>query len=246
MLFRYSPLKGVVHRLDPRIKIPILMSLSLSLFRSPKEYLWVHALFLTTVIILSRIPLKQILLEARGILFLLVLILAGLSLSIPGDPFLIPWISLQGITAGAVFCLRLILILLCGIIFLGTTLMREITSALQWYLGKIPFIHGNRLAVSISLTLRMVPLIHEEYRVLSEAQASRCFNLRRNPVSRISRSFLPLFISTLKKGDEIVLAMEARCFTEERTSAEFSASVQEVVAGLLLSVLPLVPLFIGK
>jgi energy-coupling factor transporter transmembrane protein EcfT len=58
---------------------------------------------------------------------------------------------------------------------------------------------------------------------MREAQGARCVELRRNPVKRLSFLVFPFFGRTLRRADEMVWAMEARCYAEERTRVVFQA-----------------------
>ena len=52
-------------------------------------------------------------------------------------------------------------------------------------------------------------------------------NLTKNPVKRIIRLTLPMLKKTFICADNLILAMESRCYTDNRTDPEFTASGSE-------------------
>jgi energy-coupling factor transport system permease protein len=72
-LGRYYPGNSIVHRLDARVKFFISLALMVGLFLLSKPIPFIiYAVFTFSVIIMTKIPLKQILLSLKPILFIIV------------------------------------------------------------------------------------------------------------------------------------------------------------------------------
>lgn len=85
----------------------------------------------------------------------------------------------------------------------------------------VPFIPEVQVATMINLTFLLIPVIFDNYSEMMSAQKSRCIQLRKNPIKRVNFIVFPLLSRTLRRADEIVYAMESRCYCEERTRAIF-------------------------
>lgn len=171
------------------------------------------------------------------ILFLVFIILAR-GLTIPGDPLFSFYgtpISAQGLYQGGLVALRFFLVMVTGLLFSATTRSASLKNAAQWYLKPIPFVPEKRVAVMISLALGFLPLILQQAEETRNAIHSRCGNLEKNPVKRFTRLTLPLLKKTFLSADHLILAMEARCYSEDRTDPEFKPGGREaifIIAGL--------------
>jgi len=69
----------------------------------------------------------------------------------------------------------------------------------------------------MGLILRFVPVIFDQAAETVEAQKARCVQNRKNPVYRLIKLGFPLMRRTFERADDLVAAMEARGFTENRT-----------------------------
>jgi energy-coupling factor transport system permease protein len=106
-----------------------------------------------------------------------------------------------------------------------TTTTSHLTHGLEAVLG--PFrrvgVPAHELALMFTIALRFVPTLAEELDRIAKAQASRCGNIgarNRWRPDKVVRARLPLivplFLSALRRGEELVVAMEARCYVSGR------------------------------
>lgn len=147
--------------------------------------------------------------------------------TIAGDPvpyFPIESVSMQGVITGLRFAGRLTLIIMICTIVTGTTSLLIFKNVIEWYLRPIPFIPEVRVATMISLTFVLIPVIFDSYTEMMNAQKSRCVELQKNPIKRVNFIVFPLLSRTLRRTDEIVYAMESRCYSEVRTRAIFKTN----------------------
>jgi energy-coupling factor transporter transmembrane protein EcfT len=70
----------------------------------------------------------------------------------------------------------------------------------------------------------LIPVIFDSYTEMMNAQKSRCVELQKNPIKRVNFIVFPLLSRTLRRTDEIVYAMESRCYSEVRTRAIFKTN----------------------
>lgn len=227
---QYIPTGSVIHRLDPRTKIlaglAMLLGVSLSSKVLPVTLL---LLLIIGVAWLARIPLSYL---ARGlVLGLPVLIFVfGLQLLFQGmaEPagavyfqwgwFRITRFSLQLITVGVFRILGFIF--LTSLITMTATIT-ELTHGMESLLQ--PFrrfgVPSHELALINMIALRFVPTLAEEMERVMKAQASRGGTIGQQKFWRpdkAARAYLPLivplFLNGLRRAEELVYAMEARCY----------------------------------
>lgn len=229
-LFTFRQGVSTLHGLDTRCKIFLVCVLSLAIlganFYGCLILLGVLVFFASQAGTKIRAILKQL---HYFILFLIIIILVR-GLTIPGEPLVaLHGITLtrQGLAQGGVVALRFFLVMVTGLLFSATTPPSEIKGAAQWYLKPIPLVPEKRVAIMISLALRFLPLILSQARETADALRSRGGNLEKNPVKRFVRITLPLLKKTFLAADHLILAMEARCYDENRTDPEFNPSGKE-------------------
>jgi len=184
--------------------------------------------------------------ELRYAAVLLAFIFTARALSTPGTPvvrFGSISVTGEGIYTGGLVCWRLAAIIIIGIFFVLTTRLTEIKTAVEWYLKPLPFVPEKRIGTMLSLIVRFLPVIMEEARETSNAQRARCIENRKNPVYRIMNFSIPLFRRTFQCADKLALAMEARCYSDNRTDSTLTAGKKDwmvLLAGFCLSTILLI------
>ena len=235
--FGYHPRDSILHALDSRFKLLFLIILSLSSLNLDLVSLGMITTVLLGAILFSGLPLYTGLKELRYFLILLVLVFLARALSTDGQALLSYKsiiISRQGLYAGVLICWRLILIVLLGFMFVSTTRTSEIKAAVQWYLKPVPFISEQKVAVMMGLILRFVPVIFDQAKETLEAQKARCVQNRKNPYYRLIKLGFPLMRRTFESADDLVAAMEARGYRENRTDPELTSSWRDWLAAMIV------------
>jgi len=238
---------SLLHRLDVRFKLLFLILISSISLSGDFLRLGILTCLLTVLMVNSRLPLKTGLRELRFFLILLLLIMGARMVTTPGDPIIeVKFFSItrQGIFSGVLICWRLTIIVLLGFAFVFSTRSFEIKAAVEWLLKPFVFIPGKQIATMLGLTTRFVPVILNQANETAEAQRARCVENRKNPVYRLIRLGIPLIRRTFERADRLAVAMEARCYTENRTDPELCATridwmalvVMILVCGLALSI----------
>lgn len=225
-LFGFHPGATIVHRLDGRFKFVFLIMISLVLLQANVPGLGLLTCLLIFLFYLSHLPLLAHLRGLRYFYVLLLFVFIARVLSAPGarDVSLMGiMISLPGLLDGAIVCWRLFLVVMLGLLFMSTTRSAEIKSAVQWFLRPIPWVSESKVATMMGLVMRFMPVIFEQAHKTADAQRARGIENRKNPVYRLIKLGGPLVRRTFENADNLVVAMEARCFNDQRTNPGLSS-----------------------
>jgi biotin transport system permease protein len=217
-----------LHRLDARFKIVFIVLLSISTIHAGFAGLLILFTTLVAAVILAHIPIKGLIREIKYFFIFLVFVFVARMLSTPGEKlFQIGFypvtllVTKQGILSGALICFRLFLVVLLGYLFVWSTYPSQVRGAVAWFLKPIPLIPEKRVATMLSLLMRFLPLILQEAKETGDAQRARCIENRKNPVYRFVKMAIPTLRRTFLRADDLILAMEARGYSENRTLPRF-------------------------
>lgn len=226
-LFTYTTRRTLLHCIDARAKLFALVAISLaSLGAGPVSMGGLAAVLMLSILRCGISP-GVLYHESRFVLLILAAIFATRAVSTPGatligaSPVII---TREGVLAGGLICLRLASIILAGLALVMSTRITEIKAAVEWGLRPVPLVPEKRVGTMLGLIVRFLPLIVEGAREMTDAQRARGVEQRKNPVYRLIRYAIPLFRRTFRQADRLALAMEARCYAEERTDAELAAT----------------------
>ena len=238
--FSFQPGTSLLHKLDVRFKLLFLILISLVSLGGGFTGLGVLTGLVAGLSIHSRLPLKSGFKEVRFFLIFLVLILLSRMLTTPGTALIeVKSIAITrpGLMSGVLICWRLVIIALVGFLFVYTTPSSEIKAAVQWFLKPAAFIPGKRIATMMGLIARFIPVILNQAKETTEAQRARCVEYRRNPLYRIVRLGVPLIRRTFEQADRLIVALEARCYSENRTDPYLSATRTDWFALLIITII---------
>lgn len=228
---QYLPTGSVVHSLDPRTKLIGIGLLILSIITiSSVGGLLALLVVIIGLVLLARVPLGFAMGGLRPALPILIIIAIlqllfgwGSSTNLDCPSLWSFWlIKINGCSILSVLgmILRLVtLILLTGMLTMTSTIS-ELTHGIEKLLRPLQKIGfpSHELAMVFTIALRFVPTLAEELEKLLKAQVARGADIRlgANPIQRI-RHFLPvlipLFLTTLRRGELLIEAMEARGYT---------------------------------
>jgi len=238
--FSFQPGTSLLHKLDVRFKLLFLILISLVSLGGGFTGLGVLTGLVTALIIHSRLPLKSSFKEFRFFLIFLLLIMVARMLTTPGTAIIeinSLAITRPGLMSGVLICWRLVIIAFVGFLFVFTTPSSEIKAAVEWFLKPAAFIPGKRIATMMGLIARFIPVILNQAKETAEAQRARCVENRRNPLYRIVRLGVPLIRRTFEQADRLIVAMEARCYSENRTDPDLSATRTDWFALLIITII---------
>ncbi len=204
---KYYNTKSIIHTMHPLAKLICLILFTVATFLI-NDIMPLTILLSISIIILmlSNVPwhyyFKQLWLMKILIIFIIII---NLIIRVP-------------INNSLYMIFKIILIVIYSSIYIFTTTPKETTYALQTFLSplKIFKINSNRIAFTISLALRFIPIIFEQGNKILKAQASRGIDFNNSKLKdkflAIKSMLLPMFILSFKKADEISELMELRLY----------------------------------
>ena len=216
---------SLIHKIDPRIKIILLIVIIIfiSFIRTFSGTVFI-GLFLLLIIKLSNSSFFYILKGLKPVLPIIILIWIFQVIFYIGEPgkMLFQWnfikISVLGIKVSCFMMLKAILIYFISSIFFLTTEMISFTDAMERLilpLQKIKFPSHEIIMVGV-IAFRFVPTLVEELERLMKAQIARGADLDKGNfivrAIKLSGLLIPLFISAYGRAEDLVLAMESRCY----------------------------------
>ena len=222
-LGQYFPGKSIIHRLDPRTKLTMLVVYIVALFLADS---WVSYglmfLFLVSVIWLSTIPLKSILRGMKPLVMILIFTgVLNLFFTQEGEVLFHFWI-LTVTTGGlsrAVMMMSRILMLITGTFLLTyTTSPIALTDGLESLMKPLKKIGVpvHELSMMMCIALRFIPTLIEETDKIMCAQKARGADFETGSLMDRAKALIPilvpLFISAFRRADELATAMECRCY----------------------------------
>ncbi len=181
-LFTYKSGTTILHRTSAKVKLPVMMALTVLLFIAGIRQLLLLSLFLTILALLARLPLSVFAAHVR-ILFWYTLMTVVFRFA--GKP-LIPSILLPALRETALYIWQLALVLLTGTLFYETTSTLEIrhtlTGVQRAFERAVKRIFKNKgtlpdIGFLLSLTITFIPRIFDAWTSLNRAWDARGGNL---------------------------------------------------------------------
>ena len=222
-LGQYFPGDTIVHRLDPRTKILVVIIFIVALFLAV-DWISYAVMFLITAMCvkLSSIRLKSLMKGLKPLVFIILLTgILNLFYTKEGTVLLDWWIftvTTGGIKRAFLMVVR-IMLLVCGTLLLTyTTSPLALTDGLEMLLNplkkiKVPV---HEMSMMMSMALRFIPTLIEETDKIMSAQKARGADFSTGKITDRAKALLPLlvplFVSSLRRADELAVAMESRCY----------------------------------
>ena len=222
-LGQYFPGDTVAHKLDPRTKILLVVLYIVALFSAKGILTYaIMALCLLSCVLISRVGFHALVRGLRPVLFIL-LFTALLNLFFtPGDRVLLELgplrVSDAGIRIAVFMTLRIILLIMGTFLMTYTTSPISLTDGLERLLNwmkrfRVPV---HELAMMMSIALRFIPTLIEETDKIMSAQKARGADLESGNLIQKAKAMIPilvpLFLSAMRRADELATAMECRCY----------------------------------
>ncbi|MBE6754405.1 MAG: energy-coupling factor transporter transmembrane protein EcfT [Ruminococcaceae bacterium] len=221
---QYYPAKSVVHRIDPRVKILLMLALIVIAFVAqsvPAALLVTVATFVS--IIMTRVPLRMYFKNLKAIWFL-VLLTSVLNMFYFKGQVLWQWgplsVTYEGIRQSCFVAQRLVCLILLSSALTFTATPTELTGAIESLLSplKIFGVKVHELAMLMTIALRFVPTLLEESEKIMSAQKARGADLESGGllarVKALIPILVPLIVSAFRRAYDLALAMECRCYTD--------------------------------
>ena len=221
-LGQYYPSNGILHRLDPRIKLILLMGVIVLIFCTFNFYaLGVVALLVAASVILSKVPLNLYLKSMKAII-VVILITSLLNLFYGTGDALFQWwifkVTAEGIRNSIYVAVRIISLVMVSSSLTFTTSPTDLTDALERLMKPLGIfrIKTHEIAMMMTIALRFVPTLLEETDKIMSAQKARGADMESGNLIRRIKALIPvlvpLFVSAFRRAYELAMAMECRCY----------------------------------
>ena len=221
---QYYPAQSFAHRLDPRLKLLMLIAYIVALFIAKTFYgLALCALFAVFAVFISKVPFGAVLRSVKGVIFLLAFTAVLNVFFHGGENVLVQWgvirICLEGVLFAVFLMIRLAFLVIGSALLTLTTTPVSLTDGIESLLKPLTWIKFpvHALALIMSIALRFIPtLIDETNRIISAQKARGADFESGNIVKRVKAIIpilTPLLISAFRRADELGDAMDARCYT---------------------------------
>lgn len=222
---QYYDSKSIIHKLDPRIKIILMILFVVFLFLTKSIYSVIFmALCVLFVLIVSKVPMKLYLKNVKAILP--VLIFTAVINVFYGDggnvlvEFWVLKITDSGILRAVFMATRIFLLIFISSVLTYTTTPNDLTDAIESLLSPLRFIGlksaVHTLAMMMTIALRFIPTLIEEAEKIMNAQKARGADLESGGlierVKALIPILIPLLISSVRRAYELAEAMECRCY----------------------------------
>ncbi len=269
---QYLPLGSPIHRMDPRFKLVAFAVLVAAVTFTP-TYLGNAVLLavISLLVVLARVPFRYALSGLKPALPILLLLMA-LQMAFYTEGFarnavegacvgvLNLWfihVTTCSIKLALVSAARFIELLMLTSLLTLTTTTTELAHGVERLFKPLQErlnFPAHELALIFTIAMRFVPTFAEELERIMKAQVSRGADLGQRGRWRFIQQtkallpvLVPLFMNAFQRAEDLILAMEARCYVGGRGRTHFiqlrSTSRDYLGLGLALA-LALVVLFV--
>ena len=222
-LGQFFPGNSIIHRLDPRTKLVMLVVYIVALFTAAG---WIGYMamfgFLAFCIAISRIPLKSIL---RGMKPMVVILLFTAVLNLfmtKGERVLVQFwvitVTVEGVIRAAQMLIRILMLVTGTFLLTYTTSPIALTDGLESLLSPLKKLRlpVHELAMMMCIALRFIPTLIEETDKIMSAQKARGADFETGNLLHRAKALVPilvpLFVGAFRRADELATAMECRCY----------------------------------
>lgn len=238
----YYPRESPIHAADPRVKLVLLIALTIALFVvSTWRGLGVLAAAVAIVLALSKLPVGVM---ARSLIPLYVLMLfavvvnsfsldpaglanaygvGGVSAGVFADAAPIPlaagWYFVPaGMVRSLFYCVRILCMVVASLLVAYSTPATHLTEGLAWFMRPLARLRVpvNDIALTFTLALRFIPLAFEELQQVKLAQMARgaAFGVGGlwRRVNAWTPVLVPWFVSLYRRASRTAMAMDVRAY----------------------------------
>lgn len=219
-LGQFFPGDTIVHRLDARTKLILVIVYIVGLFQAVGWASYGAVTLATAACMrLSRISAKNIFKGLKPMLFIIALTALLNIFYTEGAPVIPGWvITWEGIARAVQMVLRIVLLITGTFLLTYTTSPIALTDGLEKLMNplkriKVPV---HEMTMMMSMALRFIPTLIEETDKIMSAQKARGADFETGSLIDRAKALLPvmvpLFVSAFRRADELAVAMESRCY----------------------------------
>lgn len=221
-LGQFFPGNSVIHKIDPRVKILLIIAYIVFLFVA-NNFVSLGFMVLVTVaiVLLTKIPVKMYFKGLKAIMFI-ILFTSVLNMFYGSGEPIWQWgflkITLNGISNAVFISIRIVALIFISCVLTYTTSPTDLTDALERLMKPLTVFHikVHEIAMMMTIALRFVPTLLEETDKIMNAQKARGANMDSGGlikrVKAMTPVLVPLLVSSFNRAYELAVAMECRCY----------------------------------
>ncbi len=220
---QYFPGSSVIHRMDPRMKLILTLFFIVFIFLCHNFWsMGLMVLALGVIVALSGISIRTILKGIKPVVIIILFTAVLNLLFIRTGDLLWEWRFLHLYSGGlytAIFMvIRILALIVASSLLTYTTSPTLITDAIERLLSPLKFMRSgvHTIAMMMTIALRFIPTLIEEFDKITSAQKARGADLETGNLLERTRAlipvFIPLFITSFRRAYELAYAMECRCY----------------------------------
>lgn len=221
-LGQFFPGNSVIHKIDPRVKILLIIAYIVFLFVA-NNFVSLDFMVLVTVaiVLLTKIPVKMYFKGLKAIMFI-ILFTSVLNMFYGSGEPIWQWgflkITLNGISNAVFISIRIVALIFISCVLTYTTSPTDLTDALERLMKPLTVFHikVHEIAMMMTIALRFVPTLLEETDKIMNAQKARGANMDSGGLIKRVKAMMPvlvpLLVSSFNRAYELAVAMECRCY----------------------------------
>lgn len=221
-LGQFFPGNSVIHKIDPRVKILLIIAYIVFLFVA-NNFVSLGFMVLVTVaiLLLTKIPVKMYFKGLKAIMFI-ILFTSVLNMFYGSGEPIWQWgflkITLNGISNAVFISIRIVALIFISCVLTYTTSPTDLTDALERLMKPLTVFHikVHEIAMMMTIALRFVPTLLEETDKIMNAQKARGANMDSGGLIKRVKAMMPvlvpLLVSSFNRAYELAVAMECRCY----------------------------------
>ncbi|MBQ9003411.1 MAG: energy-coupling factor transporter transmembrane protein EcfT [Eggerthellaceae bacterium] len=205
-----------VHRCDARVKIIALFAFSIAVFFV--RTWWGMAAFAAVAVVsaaVAHIPARRMLVPLVPVI---ILAACAVVFAVVGSP------TQEGLINGLFLAVRMIVLVAASFIVCFTTTSTALLAAFERLISPLRALRVpvDDIALTLSLALRFIPVIADEFTSVRKAQIARGATLAgmsfRRRLQIWGAAFSAVFIGLFRRADALASALDARCYGAERAN----------------------------
>ena len=244
---QYYPSDSVVHRMDARVKILLMILYIAAIFFISSYFGYaVTLIFILAFSLVSKVPITKILKSVKRITVILVITALRNLFFVKTGKVIAHWwiftITDYGLNYAIMMALRLTFLVIGTTFLTLTTTPTELTDGLESLMTPLKYVKipVHDIAVIMSIALRFIPTLMEETQKIMNAQKARGATFDTGHLHQRAKALLPvlipLFVNAFRRADELAFALDARCYnaTENRTKYKVQKIKGSDIVGILV------------
>ena len=248
---QHFPGNSILHRCDPRLKLVGTIAYIVVLFVAANPVgIALSIALLGLLYSVAKIPFKMILKSLKPIVPVIIFTAVLNLFFLTGETPLFHWwiftIYPEGVRYAILMAVRVMALIAGTSLLTYTTSPIVLTDAIENLLRPLGRLHFpvHELAMMMTIALRFIPTLIDETEKIMNAQKARGAMLDTGSfmqrVKALVPILIPLFLSALRRADELAMAMECRCYHggEGRTRLKvLQFGKEDVLCAVVLTVL---------